>query len=209
MFIELVETLRCVREHGESWLVASIDDLRERSIRAGTLGCPVCGARYPIIDGVADFSGGRCRPVSDALSSIEASDLAMRAGAFLALGETRGTIVLGGGWARGAGDLVRSLDVRVIAVNASPEVEESPAIALVKISDAIPMAARACAGAALDASFTREAYRSAQKVVRAGGRIVGVNAATPPDGVTVIAEDGSWWVGENPREITTLRRGSR
>jgi hypothetical protein len=209
VFIELVETLRCVREHDESWLVASIDELRDRSIRRGRLGCPVCGSEYSITDGVADFSGGERIPPQAAQTTMDASEIALRAGAFLALGDAGGTIVLGGEWARGAGELARVLDVRIIAVNAPQEVDESSAIALVKISDVIPLGARSCAGAALDAGFAAAAFLSAQKIVRPGGRIVGPQSAAAPTGLSILASDESWWVGESPPEITTLRRGNR
>ena len=57
MFLELVDSLRCVRTHEDSWLIARADELVDRHIVQGELGCPVCEARYPIRDGVADFRG--------------------------------------------------------------------------------------------------------------------------------------------------------
>ena len=209
MFIELVETLRCVREHEDSWLVASIDDLRDRSIRKGTLGCPVCAAEYPINEGVADFSAGAPRRSSSSPLPGDSSDFAVRAGAFLSLAGTSGTIVLGGEWARGAAELVNTTDVRVIAVNAPAGVRESPAIALIEVSDVIPLAAKSCAGAALDETFSAEAFLSAQRIVRPEGRVVGARSARRPDGWTIIAEDSSWWIAEKPPAVTTLRRGNR
>ena len=55
MFIELIDALRCVQPHEPTWLVASIERAEGRYIERGVLGCPICRAEYPVIDGVADF----------------------------------------------------------------------------------------------------------------------------------------------------------
>lgn len=208
MYIELVELLRCIREHEESWLVAAIDDLSERSIRKGKLGCPICGAEYPIVDGVADFSGA-ASPIAHDEPVFGVEEIALRAGAFLGLAEAAGTIVLGGSWSVASAALVESVGARVIAANAPEGTVESPSVAPIKMSIAIPLAAGSCDGVALDAMFGAESFLSAQKVVRPGGRIVGPKTVRPPDGLAIIAEDESWWIAEKPPEITPLRRGNR
>jgi hypothetical protein len=55
VFIPLVDSLRCIAGHEETWLVASIERSDERDIRRGFLGCPICFAEYPIRDGIAYF----------------------------------------------------------------------------------------------------------------------------------------------------------
>ena len=57
MFLELVDSLRCVRAHEDSWLVARADELVARHIVRGALGCPICEARYAVRNGIADFTG--------------------------------------------------------------------------------------------------------------------------------------------------------
>jgi len=207
MFIELVEVLRCIRENDESWLVASIDEMRGRSIRAGTLGCPVCGAHYPIAAGIADFSGGSVKIPSNA--GLDSTELAMRAGGMLALGEGTGVVVLGGEWAAGAGPLTSAVDVRVIAVNAPAATEESAAVAVVKSNEVIPCGRASCIALALDDSFGEDALTSALRAVAPGGRIVAPVRLSPPQSLTVLARDASYWVGEKAPEVTPLRRGSR
>lgn len=208
MFIELVELLRCVREHDESWLVASIGEMKERFIRAGTLGCPVCGEEYPIVDGVVDFGGDQHRNATPA-PSLEADDLAIRAGAFLNVAGGGGVIALGGEWANAAASLTDTLDVRVIAVNAPDGVAESQAVGLIRSRERIPLAASSCAGVALDPTFGAESLTSAVRAVRPGGRVVGAAGNKLPAGLTLLAEDERCWVAEKPPEITTLRRGNR
>jgi hypothetical protein len=57
MFIELVDALRCLHEHEESWLVAAVERFEGRYIDRGSLGCPVCRTQYRIDRGAADFRG--------------------------------------------------------------------------------------------------------------------------------------------------------
>jgi uncharacterized protein YbaR (Trm112 family) len=55
MFIELTEALRCPRDHEESYLVCAPAQMDGRRVVHGILGCPVCHAEFPIVDGVAHF----------------------------------------------------------------------------------------------------------------------------------------------------------
>src|SRR6478672_1403328 len=84
MHSELVDTLRCLSVHEESWLVAAADETEGRHIMRGVLGCPVCHARYPIERGIADFSGGMRAPVAledDDISVSESLELGAALGA--------------------------------------------------------------------------------------------------------------------------------
>jgi hypothetical protein len=209
MFIELVELLRCVRKHDDSWLVASIQELRERSIVSGMLGCPICDAEYPIVAGVADFSAGAASARVASLASWSPEDLAARAGGYLGLGGGSGVIVLGGEWSLAAAPLVSSVDVRVIAANAPDTVPESASVGLTRIANEIPLAERSCAGIALDDTFSSAAFLSGEKALRPGARMAGPAGVEPPRGLKILARDESWWIGEKPPEVTPLRRGSR
>jgi CBS domain-containing protein len=200
VFIELVETLRCVRAHEESWLVAAITTMRERSIVTGSLGCPVCSAEYPIVDGLADFSGGTARaepPESD----YSNDEIAMRAGAFLGLGDASGTIVLVGDWARGAASLTTVAQVRAICVNAGSDIAESERVALVRVGDILPLGAGSCVGIATDRAID---LASAMKSLQPGGRLVAPANVVAPSGIAIIASDDSYWVGERSPELTPL-----
>jgi hypothetical protein len=210
MFIELVEVLRCVRQHDESWLVASIGVMHERSILTGALGCPVCGAQYAVAGGVVDFSDGRSGSPNSAEGEGD-DDIALRAGAFLGLAEAAPNrlVVLGGSWARGAGVLTSVTGARAIAVNAPPGIAESPAVGLVLSHERLPFGKASCAGIALDDSFGGVAIESAVTCLKPGGRIVAPSGIESPQGVNVLARDGSYWVGEKAAEVTPLRRASR
>ena len=57
MFIELTEVLDCPLCRNELGLVAFVDELQERRVLEGHLGCPECRAEYPIRGGGIDLSG--------------------------------------------------------------------------------------------------------------------------------------------------------
>ena len=59
MFIELLDLLRCINVHEETWLVASLRAISNRFVLDGTLGCPICHAEYRIKKGIADFTETR------------------------------------------------------------------------------------------------------------------------------------------------------
>jgi uncharacterized protein YbaR (Trm112 family) len=57
LFIELTEALDCPICRDEFGLVAFVDELQERRVLEGHLGCPECKAEYPIQGGGIDLSG--------------------------------------------------------------------------------------------------------------------------------------------------------
>ncbi|MFL5555971.1 MAG: hypothetical protein ACJ78D_09270 [Gemmatimonadaceae bacterium] len=211
MFIEMLDLLRCVNAHEETWLVASLNAVSDRFVLAGILGCPVCHAEYPIRKGIADFSqGGSSAPHAvDRHSSDESRDeLATRVGAFLNATEPGSTVVLGGSWADAAHELAVMTDMRVLALNSRAGIEESERVGLLQIGNQIPLAPASVVGVALDAGFAPGTIASALKVVRPGGRIVGPASIAPPPEVSVLARDERYWVAEKPAEIISLRRAT-
>jgi len=208
VFIELLDLLRCINTHEETWLVASLKAISNRFVLDGTLGCPVCHAEYPIRKGIADFSRGQLGQQSIELAprSEKREELATRIGAFLNATEPGATLVLGGSWAEAAQELSVMTDTRVLALNAGNRVEESESVGLIHVSSEIPLAPASVLGVALDASFPSEIVSSAVNVVRAGGRIVGPAGIDPPRDLAVLARDESYWVAEKAAEMISLQR---
>ena len=56
MHLELVALLRCPAAHAPSVLVASADEILNRYVTEGMLGCPECYAEYPVRGGITHFS---------------------------------------------------------------------------------------------------------------------------------------------------------
>jgi hypothetical protein len=209
LFIEILDLLRCINPHEDTWLVASLKAVSNRFVLDATLGCPVCHAEYPIRKGVADFRVGGEIPhqPSDNSPSLEnRAELATRVGAFLNATEPGATLILGGSWAEAAQELSVMTETRVVAVNPGRRVEESETVGLLKVSRQIPLAPASVLGAAFDASFSTETILSAMKVVRPGGRIVAPVVIDVPSELALLARDDTYWVGEKPAEMVPLRR---
>ncbi|MFL5600912.1 MAG: hypothetical protein ACJ78I_11000 [Gemmatimonadaceae bacterium] len=211
MFIEMLDLLRCVNAHEETWLVASLNAVSDRFVLAGILGCPVCHAEYPIRKGIADFrEGGSSEPraVDRHWSDESRDELATRVGAFLNATEPGSTVVLGGSWADAAHELAVMTDMRVLALNSRAGIEESERVGLLQIRNQIPLAPASVVGVALDAGFAPGTIASALEVVRPGGRIVGPASIAAPPEISVLARDERYWVAEKPAEIISLRRAT-
>ncbi len=209
MFIELVDALRCPVPHGESWLVAAAVRMESRHIVAGTLGCPVCSAEYPIRDGVVDFR----RVASSALAARgpSSADDAMRIAALLDLSDAQGFAVLLGGWGSHAAELTSVAEVPLVLIDPPIDVAGSPGISVVRCDGPLPLADGAARAMAMDAG---DAVRvdSAVRATRATGRILAPVSVGVPDGVRELARDDHAWVGEraaSPSPLVTLhvRRG--
>ena len=207
----MIDLLRCINAHEDSWLVASFREVTNRMVIEGTLGCPVCSAEYQIKNGVVDFTGGeRITDAEEERSSAthRREELATRAGAYLDATQPGTTIVLGGLWAYAAQELSEMADVRVIAVNAPTEVKESEKVGLIRIDRAIPLATNSAHGVALDAWFKRATVGDAMRITKPVGRVVGPTLLAPPEGSVVLAHDEQYWVAEKTPEMIALRRSS-
>jgi hypothetical protein len=212
VFIELIDLLRCIRPHDETWLVASFNKVNNRFVEEAKLGCPSCSAEYWIRGGVADFSGEVVLPQCEderKAASHRREELATRAGAYLEATEPGATVVLGGLWAYAAQELSEMAEIRVIAINAPSEVKESETVGLVRVGSEIPLAAGSVLGVAVDAWFPANIVESAVRVVRPGGRIVGPAAITTPSELSILAHDDRYWVAQKAPEVVTISRASR
>jgi len=212
VFIELIDLLRCIRPHDETWLVASFSKVSHRFVEEAKLGCPSCSDEYWIRGGVADFSAEVILPDCEderKAASHRREELATRAGAYLEATEPGATVVLGGLWAYAAQELSEMAEIRVIAINAPGGVKESETVGLVSVGSEIPLAAGSVLGVAIDAWFPANIVESAVRVVRPGGRIVGPAAIKAPPELAILAHDDKYWVAEKAPEVITISRASR
>ena len=213
MWIELVDQLRCVNAHDDSWLVASFDRMDGRIVLAGTLGCPVCGAEYPIVDGVAWFGrppgaiAGSAPAATNRGASPDVGEETMRLAALLGLVGAGGTVLLAGTWAELAAPLVQLVQVQALLLDPVTDVPAGEGMGIVRTDGRIPVAAGALRGAALDERSAGLAPRAVE-ALRARGRLVAPAPAALPEGVVELARDGRHWVAERsaaPSSLVPLR----
>ncbi len=228
MFIELVDTLRCPRAHEETWLVARIDRLDGRHIVAGSLGCPICRAQYPIAEGILDMRDagsagadsealGQAGPLDDDTRSEAASvvgppndDDVARAAALLGLTEPGGVVVLSGDAGVLADRLEQLASVNLMLVQPTPHVSRSAYHSIVLTSGRLPLAAGAAKGVLVDSSTATPTFLDdAQRALSAGGRLIAPAGAPLPRDVQELARDEREWVAvkrERPSGMVTLAR---
>ena len=191
MFIELTDHLRCPAEHEERFLVLLPDRIENRSVRAGRLGCPVCGRTFPVEDGVLDLGGG---PAAVETATGLVPDAAV---ALAGLGGPGGYLVLvgppGDHW-RGVSELLPG--VGLVAVNPGFETADEPGISVLR-GHRIPLRSRSMRGVVLGAPYGGDPawVAEAARVVLPGLRVVGEGADPAGEVIELMATAGGVWVG--------------
>jgi len=195
MFIELTDHLRCPEEHDEAFLVLLADELAGRSVRTGTLGCPVCDRRFTLRDGVLDTGGA---PPASAAGPTRLSPDAIAA--LAGLGGPGGYLVLVGSPAaewQGVADRIPG--VGLVAVNPPDGVVDEEGISVLR-GGRLALKSRSMRGVVLGAPFGGAPgwVEEAGRVVLPGLRVVGEGTDPPPDGIDLMASADGVWVG-SPR----------
>ncbi len=193
MFIELTDHLRCPAEHDEQFLVLLPERIEDRWVRAGDLGCPVCGRAFRVDDGI--FEAGE-PPAARGASALPAEAVAALAG----LGGPGGYLVLvGGAAANAAGELVPG--VGVVAVNPEPAIADGTGGASVIRGSRLPLKSSSMRAVVLGPGYADDALwiAEAMRVTLPGLRIVGEGA--PPDrpDLEVLATAAGCWVATKLR----------
>jgi uncharacterized protein YbaR (Trm112 family) len=204
VLLSLVDSLRCPAGHEETSLVLSVEAWSGQRVSEGLLGCPLCHARYPIQHGAVDFTGGPSRVRSS--RSDDPVD-AMRLAAQLSLSEMGGIVLLAGGYAGVADQLVQLAGVTCVLVDAP--LSSSPGAVNLEVADRLPLAEGVLKGAAVDKARAIEAFLTGiARCVRPLGRIVAPSQSTQPRGCRLIARDAQEWVVEveEANSPVTLRR---
>ncbi len=197
MFIELTDHLRCPAEHEEAFLVLLPERLEGRSVRAGTLGCPVCDRRFTLQDGVLDTGGAPMAPALSDGGLLGPEALAPLAG----LNGPGGYLVLVGPPAR-AWRAVAGLipGVGLVAVNPPREVADEAGLSVLR-GGMLALKSGSMRGVVLGSPYGADPawVRDAARVVLPGLRVVG--EGPDPDGeiIDLMASAGGVWVGSRRR----------
>jgi len=201
MHIELTEMLRCPEPHREDVLVLSTGEVKDRMIRSGLVGCPVCHKEYPITWGIVDFTGG-ARPSAprgyvppSPLPMAEAASLQ----ALLELAGPGGYVVLVGASARQAAGLAAMMEgIHFVGINAPRDLQELPVLSLLRANERIPLRSGMARGVVVGADLATSSWLvEAHRVLLRGRRFV-VESEEPelPIGLRKLAAGNGLWVGE-------------
>ena len=216
MFIELVDSLRCLEPHEETWLVAAASRMEGRHLIEGVLGCPVCRREYAVLDGSAWFSARLPDATDPGLTTLAAdADPAhvTRTAALLDVSQPGGIVVLGGSWAAYA-DAVAELGVaHVVVLNTRTSGSSVQEVSSIVVDDRLPFGPAALRGVAVEGGGVSPALLSSvASSLRSRGRLVAPADAATPDGVEVLARDDRVWVAERtlvaspPIALRSVRR---
>lgn len=212
MHLELVELLKCPNNHAPSVLVASADEIENRYVTNGLLGCPECLAEYPVRDGVTHFVvGGAARSVADAgvdsaVDSAVDRDVAMRLAAQLGLSPGHTVFALIGFSVEMALATREIVPARVLVIN-PPGLLHSAAFlsaasrtapfGAVVCGDALPLVPRKFDGIAIAPSHVSETLLDqCVQILRPNARLVAPASAAVPIGMRELVRDAQVWVAE-------------
>lgn len=189
MFIELSEMLRCPGPHAVSPLVVATEAMEGRSVRRGVVGCPVCRAEYPIVDGIVRFGAPPHPSPPHHVSPPETL------AALLGVSGPGGYVVLVGATARCADELATLLDgVHWVGVNAPQDVAERQALSLLEADGMIPLRTRMARGVVVGGDFALSPWLDEAARITLPGRHVVVEreGVEVPDLKPVATGDGLW-----------------
>jgi hypothetical protein len=197
MFIELTDHLRCPADHDEAFLVLLPDQLAGRSVRSGTLGCPVCDRRFTLSDGVLD-TGDAPAPAAEA----EPGKLTPEALAPLAgLSGPGGYLVIVGPPAAAWREVAALVPgVGLVAVNPPGDVADQDGISVLR-GGRLALKSNSMRGVVLGGPYGGEEswVAEAARVVLPGLRVVGEGRDPPPELIDLMASAGGVWVGTRRR----------
>lgn len=196
MRLELVERLRCPREHVATPLIIIATAQRDRELVQGEAGCPLCHLRARIVAGNVEFDGVRATSSKEDATALPEDRTALdRLEALLGLSEPGARVLLTGRYARLAAALARDVDAAVIALNAP--CDDADQVSSVFLTEAaVPFTDATFNAAALDADLPAAVVADALRTLAVGGRAVGKLPLERPAGVNELARDAEEWVGE-------------
>ena len=195
MFIELTDHLRCPADHEEAFLVLLPDQVDGRSVKAGTLGCPVCDRRFSLRDGV--FDAGDAPPPPAGATRLTPAALTPLVG----LNGPGGYLALVGPPAAGWREVSALIPgVGLVAVNPPDGVADAPGVSVIR-AGRLPLKTHSMRGVVLGTPFGSDQawVREASRVLLPGLRAVGEGADPPSDQIELMASAAGVWVGTHTR----------
>ncbi len=205
MFLELTDLLSCPGCGPQQGLVLLVEEVRERRVLRGWLGCPRCRTDFRVDRGVADLRLDKVGSVPEQGPLCE-DELAVKIVALTAVAQDRGYLLLGERLAlaaRGVSELAP--DLEVIAVSTRPwEGGTAERVSRIVSDHHFPLAEYRFRGVAIAPGGNGELVAAAARRVSVGGRLVLFDAASEDleeierCGLSLLAAQGRTAVAERP-----------
>ena len=166
-----------------------------RSVRAGDLGCPVCGRTFQVVDGVFDTGDAPATEVADSVLDADAIT------ALVGLSGPGGYLTLVGAAGALWSELAeRNSGVALVAVNPPASVVDGPGLSVVR-SSRLPLKTGSMRGVVLSRPFADDPHwvHEGTRVVLPGLRVVGEGQDPASELVNLLASAEGVWVGTKVR----------
>ena len=195
MYLLLTDVLACPECGPDNGLVLMAEDVHDRRVMAGVLGCPNCERRYPVRAGRADFLPA-VRGAEQAPSGVEEQPL--RVAALMGVTEGPASVLLAGAapdLAVGVAGTVPKLEV-VLIDSATETAPETAGVSRLRAGARLPFYGASLRAVALFGEFAAPRLAEAVRVLHPTGRIVVLGAELPPAaelaglGLQVLAREG-------------------
>lgn len=213
MYFELTDLLTCPRCGPTSGLVLLVEEVEDRRVERGWLGCPNCRHDFPVENGIADLRREPDVPRAPR-PPFQDDDLALKIVALSGLAEGRDYLLLDERLAHSAAAIVElAPELEVIAVHTTAaESAEQHGISRVLADTRFPLVEYRLRGVAIAPGGDRELVAAAARHVSTGGRLV-LFDATDVDldeveraGLAVVAAEGGTAVAERKSDPVVLVR---
>jgi hypothetical protein len=189
MHLLVTDRLLCVRCGPGFPLILLADELRDRRVLEGSLGCANCRERYPVVGGFGDFRlpSGKKEPDP---SSVEGDDPegALRTAALLGVEQGPGLILLAGPPVRHAQRVAAMIEgIEVVAAHPGlRNLPEAPGVSRVAIGARFPFQTGSLRGVVLQGERGRRDLAEGIRVLARGARLV---LTAPPEGLGDVVEE--------------------
>ncbi len=204
MHLLVTDRLACPRCGPRFGLVLLADELRERRVLKGALGCANCRERYPVEDGFGDFRPAPRTPqVQQGVDLRDDPEGALRMAALLGVREGPGLLLLSGSHVRHAPRLAAMLDsIEVAAVHPALRGEpETEGVTRIAIGERFPFFTASLRGVVLEGEAGGEWLPEAFRVLAPSSRLVyfdpppGTKNRLEAEGLELLMEAESVLVG--------------
>jgi uncharacterized protein YbaR (Trm112 family) len=177
----VVDRLTCPRCGPGFGLILLAEKVVDRRALAGTLGCPNCRDRFPVVDGFGDLRAPPRGPLPSDPEPFPAPDAqeALRLGALLGVNEGPAQVALVGPVAAHAEPLAEMVaELEVVAITAAlREAPEGPGVSRMVARPGLPVRSGSLRGVALAGPGANNLLEEAARAVAPSGRVVLYGAA--------------------------------
>ncbi len=182
MHLLVTDRLACPRCGPEFGLILLADELKERRVLQGALGCANCRERYPVDDGFGDLRPSPRTPQPrEGLELGDDPEGALRLAALLGVREGPGLLFLSGSRVRHASRLAAMIEgIEVAAMHPDLRWEpETEGVSRIAIGERFPFYGGSLRGVVLEGEEGGERFDEGVRVLAPAARLVFYQ---PPDG---------------------------